>query len=153
MTVFFLEYLLFWRLLFDTCRSSHAPWLNEPSICVFGRHESKKKRSSVVLFNSNREETVVAETEYRAFCSVAYLNGEIFVCINPTTRVTSLDQAKFNVFLVKDWSWLRYSSLQIWHDQGTYSLATLHRCLFLSIVNDATPTLANCLLNRLLYST
>ncbi len=52
------------------------------------------------------------------------------------------------MILEKEWSWLRYSSLQIWHDQGTYSLATLHRCLFLSIINDATTAFGKVLVEQ-----
>ncbi len=45
-------------------------------ICVFGVHLSDSKRCSVVIMNSNREEEVIANTEYRDYGAVACLNGE-----------------------------------------------------------------------------
>ncbi len=83
--------------LYILCRYSQSQPPNETnSICVFGEHESKQRRSSVVVFNSKHEETVIAETDYRQLCSVACLNGESFVCIFHN-RVRALAVANFNV--------------------------------------------------------
>ncbi len=54
---------------------------DDARICVFGVHLSDSNRCSVVIMNSNREEEVIADTEYRDYGAVACLNGEFILCL------------------------------------------------------------------------
>ncbi len=53
--------------------------VEDASICVFGRHVSNPNRCSVLILNSQRDEKVIADTDYRAFGAVACLNGEFIL--------------------------------------------------------------------------
>ncbi len=44
---------------------------------IFGEHPTKPNRCALMAFNTKREETLIAETDYRIFCSTACINGEL----------------------------------------------------------------------------
>ncbi len=50
--------------------------LSGSTVCIFGDHAANPNRSAVMTFNSNREEAMVAETDYRILCSTVCINGE-----------------------------------------------------------------------------
>ncbi len=58
-------------------RYSRTQMVEDATMCVFGSHISKPDRCSLMIFNSRREEKVIAETDYHSFGAIAYLNGEI----------------------------------------------------------------------------
>ncbi len=45
-------------------------------VCIFGTHETNPDRCALYTFDANRKETLIAETEFRGHCAIAYLNGE-----------------------------------------------------------------------------
>ncbi len=58
------------------------------TIFVFGEHPTKPNRCVLMSFNTNREETLIAETDFRAMCATACINGEyICFCPNPWWRL------------------------------------------------------------------
>ncbi len=50
--------------------------VEDAELCVFGSHASKPHRCSFMILNSNREEKVIAETDYHHFGAMTYLNSE-----------------------------------------------------------------------------
>ncbi len=45
------------------------------SVCLFGIHKSKPDRCALYTFDTNRKETLIAETEFRHHNAIACLNG------------------------------------------------------------------------------
>ncbi len=60
-----------------TCLHFRQP---NSTIFVFGEHPTKPNRSLLMSFNTNREETLIAETDYRKGCATACINGE-YICL------------------------------------------------------------------------
>ncbi len=56
------------------------------AIFVFGEHSTKPNRSVLMSFNTNREETLMAETDFRAMCATACVNGE-YICLVPQSLI------------------------------------------------------------------
>ncbi len=50
--------------------------MDTESVCIFGSHETNPDRCALYTFDANRNETLIAETEFRGHCAIACLNGE-----------------------------------------------------------------------------
>ncbi len=46
------------------------------TVFVFGEHPTKRGRCALMTFNANREETLIAETDFRVLCPTVCINGE-----------------------------------------------------------------------------
>ncbi len=45
-------------------------------VCIFGSHLSKPNRSTLLTFNTRRQEKIIAETDYRKYGAMACVDGK-----------------------------------------------------------------------------
>ncbi len=63
--------------MFNLHCSGQKMLTSDSTVCVFGENLKNQNKCTVMTFNTKREETVVAEVDYRIECAFGCVNGEL----------------------------------------------------------------------------
>ncbi len=62
------------RILQLHCRGRVTSHFDSSTVCIFGESAKKPGRCTLITFNTKRQETVIAEVDYRMACSIGCVN-------------------------------------------------------------------------------